>query len=60
MPPLLVDLREAKRAAARDLPSGHPGREALFALPDRARMEDVRASFPLLVRLLKHTPSEGR
>lgn len=50
MTPSLADV---KALAARDLPPGHPGREALLAIPDDTTREAVRAAFPLLVRLLK-------
>lgn len=53
-----VHLGAAKAAAAEELPPGHPGREAILALPDRMGAPAFDAVFPLLVRLLK-TPSSG-
>lgn len=53
-----VSLTAAKAAVAEDLPPGHPGREALLALPDAIPASRFDAIFPILVRLLKF-PSRG-
>lgn len=54
----MIDLGPTKAAIAGDFPPGHPGREALLALPDEIPESRFDAIFPILVRLLK-TPWVG-
>lgn len=55
-----VRLVAAKRGIAVEFPPGHPGREAILALPDEISAGQFDAVFPLLVRLLKTPTSGGR
>ena len=55
-----VNLAPAKGAVAEELAPGHPGREALLALPDEVPATQFDAVFPLLVRLLKAPVGDAR
>ena len=59
MPPVKVDLRSAKSLLARELRPGHPGREAVLALPDELEVTAFDGLFPSLLRLLRLRPTEG-
>lgn len=54
-----VDLTAAKRGVAEALPPGHPGREAVLALPDHLSEREFDSLFPLVLRLLRTPPSGG-
>lgn len=56
---MTVRLAAAKSAAAQDIEPGHPGREALLALPDEISEREFDAIFPSLVRFLKVSRSVG-
>lgn len=48
-----VDLREPKSEAARALPPGQPGREALLAQPAELPADEFDALIPALIRMLR-------
>lgn len=56
---MTVCLRSAKAAAAEDFPLGHPGREALLALPDNLPEGEFYAILPSLIRLIRVSRSVG-
>lgn len=53
-----MNLALAKATVAEDFAPGHPGREALLALPDQVSERNFDETFPLLLRLLR-TPWVG-
>lgn len=59
MPPLKIDLAMAKVEVTRGLAPGHPGREALLALPDELEATAFDAIFPSILRLLRLRPVES-
>jgi hypothetical protein len=44
---------KVKAHVERTLPPGHPGREAVMALPDQMDEAAYDAAFPILLRLLR-------
>ncbi len=49
----LVSTIEVKSHVERTLPPGHPGREAVLALPDQMDEAAYDAALPILLRLLR-------
>jgi hypothetical protein len=49
----------SKRLAEREYSPGHPGREALLALPDEMDEASFDAALPILVRLLRMKSNVG-
>ena len=58
--PAHVNLAAAKAAVFADFPAGHPGREAVLALPDRISVGTFDSLFPVLLRLLRAPSAGGR